>query len=272
MENIVLTEEQLKKISADIVAEVKKETELGLDLDNSEVNAKMEKMAEEQVRLANEKAAITRKTDLEAHDFVNEEDQEKAYKLEFADVDALPMKSRKAVQETKMLTSSDRLQLREGKELGQRIEEFKRLNDDAYLIMTMLNGAAQKKELPGATPQAIYRETDIYKMIRNKLVDDKPLQKALAVATSGSGAEWVPTGFSSQVLVTIELQMKIAAIFNSIAMPTNPYTLPVQTGNGEGYLIPESTADEATKIKASTPTTGNSTFNATKLASRVLFS
>ena len=92
------------------------------------------------------------------------------------------------------------------------------------------------------------------------------------MATASSGAEWIPTGFSSQVLVTIELQLKVAALFNQIAMPTNPYTLPIQTSNAEGYLIPESTTDEATKIKASTPGTGNSTFTARKLADRVLFS
>jgi HK97 family phage major capsid protein len=269
MTDVKLTDEQIKKFAADIVSKMQADPNA---LENPETKAELVRMAEEQVKLAGEKAAAERKSEIETKDFTTEEEQEKAYKAEFKGIDALSGSERKEIQQTKLLTSEDRLKLREGSNLGERIEEFKRLNDDAYLIMTMLGGAAVKKEIPGATPLKVYRETDVYKMVHKRLEEDKDLRKALAVATSGSGAEWIPTGFSSQVLVTIELQLKIAALFNSIAMPTNPYTLPVQTSNAEGYLIPESTADEATKIKASTPGTGNTTFNARKLANRVLFS
>jgi len=272
MEEIKLTDEQLGKITASIVTEIAEAKEAGHDLSDAETKAKIEKMVATQMAVAQEKSNLERKSEFTTTDFVSPEDQEKAYKAEFEGVDAMNKKEREAVQETKMLTSSDRLELREGKAIGQRVEEFKKLNDDAYLITTMLVGAARKKETGDESQLSIYRRTDIYKQIENKLKDDKELRKALAVATSGSGAEWIPTGFSSQVLVTIELQLKIAALFNQIAMPTSPYTLPVQTSNAEGYLIPESTADEATKIKASTPGTGNSSFVARKLADRVLFS
>lgn len=269
---IDISDEQVKKFAAGIVAKMEEKKKEGLDLNDSETKAELEKMALEQVKLAQAKAAIERKSELEDQDFTSEEDQEKAYKADFEEVDALNTKDRKHLQETKMLTSQNRLQLREGKSLGERIEEFKELSDDAYLVMTMLNGAAKKKELAGASPLTVFRGTDIYKQVVNKFNDDHELRKALAVATSGSGAEWIPTGFSSQVLVSIELQLKIVALFNTIAMPTSPYTLPIQTSNAEGYLIPESTADEATKIKASTPGTGNVTFTARKIADRVLFS
>jgi len=269
---IELSAKQLEKISADIVAEVAKEKELGHDLDDPETKAKLEKMAKEQVKLAQEKAMIERKSEIQDQDFVSEEDQEKAYKAEFESIDAMVRKDREKYQETKMLTSQRRLEVREGKSLGERIEEFKELNDDAYLIMTMLGGAAAKREEPGRTPVKVYRDTEIYKQIKDRLEADKELRKALAVATSGGGAEWIPTGFSSQVLVTIELQLKIAALFNTITMPTSPYTLPIQTSNAEGYLIPESVADESTKIKASTGGTGNVSFTARKLADRTLFS
>jgi HK97 family phage major capsid protein len=272
MSEIDLTEDQVNKMSADIVAKMQEKKEVGLDLSDPETKAELEKMATEQVKLAQAKANIKRKGELEEEDFTSEEEQEKAYKAEFEEVDEMNQKDREQLQETKMLTSQSRLQLREGKSLGERIEEFKQLSDDAYLVMTMLNGAAKKKELPGASPLSVFRGTDIYKQIVNKFNDDKELRKALAVATSGSGAEWIPTGFSSQVLVKIELQLKTVALFNSIAMPTSPYTLPIQSSNAEGYLIPESTADEATKIKASTPGTGNATFTTRKIADRVLFS
>ena len=55
-------------------------------------------------------------------------------------------------------------------------------------------------------------------------------------------------------------------------MPTNPYALPVQSSTGEGFFVPESDADEATKAPASSPGTSSPTFNARKLMGRVVFS
>ena len=271
-----LTEEQLNKISADVVAAVMEKKAEG-NLDDAETKTMLEKMVQDQVKLAQEKSMIQRNTDLEDADFsgqdnLDEDAKKAALELEFKAVNALDPKERLQIRDSKMLMSEKRLGYRHGTDIGQRIEEFKRLNDDAYLIATMLRGAAVKAEAPVTDLMGVYKGTDVYQDVQNYLANDKEVAKALAVATSGSGSQWIPTGFSSQVLLSIELQLQIPTLFNTIAMPTSPYTLPVQSSMGEAYLIPESTTDEATKIKTSTPGTSNSTFTARKLATRTLFS
>lgn len=194
-------------------------------------------------------------------------DEEKSMK----DLNSMDIEKRMAHQETKILSPKNILDANHGKDLANTIEEFKRVNDDAHIVSTMLFLAAQKKGLH-RTYMDIYRSTNIYKSVHRMLATDGDLRKAMAVANTGQGAEWIPTGFSSQVLRTIELQLKVGALFPTIAMPTNPWKMPVQISNAIGYLIPESTVDEATKKKASTPGTASPSFNAIKLAGRTLFS
>jgi len=264
--DVKLTEEQINSIAHKINAEIdliKKEGKV-----DPLTEEKVKNMITAQVALVQERDEGRKAKDFETKDFVAPEDMEKIFK----DVNAMTDDERYGFQETKMLTSKKSLENREASGMGEKIEEFKRLNDDAYLISTMLQGVAVKKGHPIQDYMTIYRNTDIYKEIHNVLQKDVDLRKALAVATSGSGSQWIPTGFSSQVLLSIELQLRVPALFQSIPMPTSPYTLPVQSGNATGYFIPESTADESTKIKASTPGTSNATFTARKLAGRVLFS
>ena len=98
------------------------------------------------------------------------------------------------------------------------------------------------------------------------------LRKALDTATAGEGAEWVPTGFSQQLVEKVRQRLKVAALHRRISMPTNPFKLPVEGADAVAYLFAESTSDTGTKITASTPGTTNVTFNAVKLAARVLVS
>ncbi|GAB4332464.1 MAG: hypothetical protein Kow0099_04230 [Candidatus Abyssubacteria bacterium] len=98
------------------------------------------------------------------------------------------------------------------------------------------------------------------------------LRKAMDTATSEEGLEWIPTGFSSELIRKVKLALKIAALHGRIAMPTNPFKLPIDGADATAYLFAESTSDTATKITASTPGTKNVTFDAVKLACRVLVS
>ncbi len=98
------------------------------------------------------------------------------------------------------------------------------------------------------------------------------LRKALDTATAGEGAEWVPTGFSQQLIEKVRQRLKVAALHRRISMPSNPFKLPVEGADAVAYLFAESTSDTATKITASTPGTTNVTFDAVKLAARVLVS
>lgn len=100
-------------------------------------------------------------------------------------------------------------------------------------------------------------------------------KKALDTSGSGSGLEWVPTGFSNQLYELVRLQTKIAALFPQIIMPSNPYKLPVQIGRLNSFKQPEQTANTGqTTIPFSdgNALTGNVTLNAVGHASYVLVS
>jgi len=126
-------------------------------------------------------------------------------------------------------------------------------NDDLYLLSKVM----------GVSPKA----TQLYRKYMGG-----ELGKAMAAATAGSGAEWVPTGFSNKLIDLVRLQLKVAALFTEIPQPTNPYKVPVVASDATAYLIAESTSDTADKITASTPGTTDLTLTAKKLAARVLFS
>lgn len=155
--------------------------------------------------------------------------------------------------------------------LVEKLLEWQKMNDDLLIVGTMLAGAINKNTVKITFTEAL-KSTKLYKQAMGRLKSDSELRKALDSGTAGSGAEWIPTGFSNQLVEKIRLQRKVAAIFPSINMPTNPYKVPVEAAGATGYLIPESTADDATRIKASTPTTSNFTFTAKKLAGRVVYS
>ncbi len=94
------------------------------------------------------------------------------------------------------------------------------------------------------------------------------LAKALNTATSGAGADWVPEGFSSQLIELVQLEAVVASKFQSFNMPTSPYTFPMLLGDGEAYIGSEPTEDTPDMYKASTAKTGQLTFTAKKLISR----
>jgi HK97 family phage major capsid protein len=99
------------------------------------------------------------------------------------------------------------------------------------------------------------------------------LSKAMYAGT-GVGAEWVPTGFSADLMDRVRLELVVASIHNRISMPTNPFKSPIVASDSTGYLIPESIAspETQTKIKSSDVGTKQVIFTAQKLAGRVIFS
>lgn len=272
MSEVNLTEEQLKKISSHILSEIEADKQQGIKDPEQDplVKEKLIKMVEEQVQKAWALASGRQSGEFnEGKDLIVNEEIEKALNKQ---INEMKDEELFGVREIKMLMSKKQLRQRHGDSLAEQIEEFKELQDTAYLVGTMLAGAAKKKDAPVQNFFEIYKQTEVYGDLKRMLDGNPELRKALAVATSGSGAEWIPTGFSSQVLLTIELQLRTPQLFTTLNMPTSPWTMPVQTSNATGYFIAESTADEATKIKASTPGTGNATFTARKLAGRVVFS
>lgn len=133
--------------------------------------------------------------------------------------------------------------------------ELQRRADDIYLMSKLLR-----------------RDPRSLKMWSEFAHEASELRKAMDTATTDEGLEWIPTGFSSELIRKVKLALKVAALHGRIAMPTNPFKLPIDGADATAYLFSESTSDTASKITASTPGTNNVTFDAVKLACRVLVS
>lgn len=97
-------------------------------------------------------------------------------------------------------------------------------------------------------------------------------RRAMDTATSTEGTEWVPTLMSASFNELYDLNLGVEALFEHFPLPSKSYDWPIQTAHATAYLPGESTADSATSISASTPTTSKVTFTAKKLAVRILCS
>jgi HK97 family phage major capsid protein len=96
--------------------------------------------------------------------------------------------------------------------------------------------------------------------------------RALDVDTSGEGADWVPTGIGSTLHERVRAEGKIAPLFQSIQLPTNPWKMPIEGTDSVAYRMGEPTTDTESKPAASTPGTVAATFDAEIFAARSLWS
>lgn len=143
----------------------------------------------------------------------------------------------------------------DGDPLGNVNSELLAIADDLYLTSALLEVAPQSLRLWRKHESAV-----------------SELRKAMDTVEAGGGTEWIPTGFSRELIDRLRLDMKVAALHKRITMPTNPFKMPVLSADPTAYLVAESSSDEAPKFKASQATTANFQFNAKKFAVRVIFS
>jgi HK97 family phage major capsid protein len=131
-------------------------------------------------------------------------------------------------------------------------------NDDVYIISKMLRCHPTQTKTWRKNQAAV-----------------SEIRKAMNTATANQGGDWVPTEFSADLIDQYRLSLMVANLFRSLQMPTNPYKLPINTGNVTVYKVAENTADatEASRITASTPSgAANVTMTASKIAARSVFS
>lgn len=69
-----------------------------------------------------------------------------------------------------------------------------------------------------------------------------PLLKSFGSGTSTTGGNWIPTGISTQFEEEFELERKWLSVIQEIAMPTDPWKLPVQTNVTIARKATENTA------------------------------
>jgi HK97 family phage major capsid protein len=120
--------------------------------------------------------------------------------------------------------------------------------------------------------KALKRYGNFRKMFVDKGSD---FAKALDSTTAGGVDEWVPTELSPNLVEKIRLQLKVAALFQTVQMPSNPYQLPVEIGDFDSFLQPENTGDTGQTIIPVGDTSNisaNATFTAKGHMTRVLAS
>jgi HK97 family phage major capsid protein len=144
---------------------------------------------------------------------------------------------------------------------NQKVKEMQMAADDLLLTHIVM-----KKFASGYGGIKSLRMFDRYSQVSSDF------RKALDTATAGEGLEWIPTGFSAELIDKVRLELKVAGLFQQFAMPTNPFKYPLLTGDVTMYYMPESLADLSEKIPASNVTTAGLTFTAIKLAARILCS
>ncbi len=131
-------------------------------------------------------------------------------------------------------------------EINKQLQDW---NDDLYTMMVCL------------------RKSHPTQLVNYKNFETRwsALAKALNTAAAGSGLEWIPTGYSSQMIEQIEIEAVVAALFRSFSMPTTTYIYPIKLSDGTAYLGGEATTDSPSMYRASTMVTTDLSFTAKKL-------
>lgn len=115
-------------------------------------------------------------------------------------------------------------------------------------------------------------ETKVWEALSKQYPEET---KALSAGVAGSGADFVPTGYSRRLWEDLVLSLNVASLHEVIDMPTNPYKFPVSMVDAVAYLVPESTTDVQAsneKAPATSFTTAEFTLTAKKLGTRIVIS
>lgn len=152
-------------------------------------------------------------------------------------------------------------------------DDIMKMNDFLYIAGMV---KAFKSNATG-TPinyEAAVKSFDTFKLFNAELVRNPELRKALDTGTSGSGAEFVPTGLSAKLIDDIRLALKVAALFQTVRIPgkMGSLELPYTGARQDPYLIAEITADDPSKVGAKTVTTAVKTLTTVRHALRMIFS
>lgn len=255
-------EELIKQLSAQVVARVKENQDKKVDSVTDETVRNMVSEMLKEMKLIDDKERVSGEFQIDDKNLSPSDDPLSGVKVKIDEG---------LTQDVKMLLPASELRKYYQPTLADKLVEWQKINDDLLTLGVLLHGAHNKRMYRTTFAHEL-RQTKLYAQAMTRLKSDVELRKALYTTGTGEGVEWIPTGFSNQLLAKIALERKVEAIFPSINMPNNPYTVPVELSGSTGYYVPESTADDSTKIKASKPGTSNFTFNARKFAGRVVFS
>jgi HK97 family phage major capsid protein len=124
------------------------------------------------------------------------------------------------------------------------------------------------------TLRDVITSTRLYKSFDEETM---ALRKALSTGGTGTGSEFVPTGFTADLQDRVILTLRVAALHRRIPMSRNPFDLPVRVSTKPlGFKVSERTTDniltEANRLPALSLGTRKVTFDAVGLGALVVFS
>ncbi len=179
-----------------------------------------------------------------------------------------------AAQNSEVLVLSEKLAAA-NKELAERKVQFSVKNSgsdfDKKAVQTRLDELFIAKQLCHDVKTGVFDEA-AFGRIKAQPVYADAIKAAATFDTvfadtttaTGTGADWIPKGFSSQLQSEIFLALEVAGLFGRIAMPAADYTLPfnptrmIARAGSEGGSV--------TKVKGAT---GSLNFKAAKIMSIV---
>lgn len=147
----------------------------------------------------------------------------------------------------------------------------------------------QRADMLGALPKEVQVEMDKSvilgtllrkspaetKFFKRLIEESGEFKKAMDSLTANEGLEWVPTDMSPTLVEEVTQMGMVEQMHPHIAMPTQPYDIPIQIGRLVAYLATQQTADtgQTAVTKASAASTTNKlTLTAIDLAVEVLTS
>ena len=141
------------------------------------------------------------------------------------------------------------------------IRELQQLNDQLYVADLLLygNGHTSYARI-SLDPSQRMHSLKLWKRWEQLSGE---FQRALGTGTAGTGGNWVPTQISARLIDLIAPELRVAALFPMIDMPTKAFDLPVLGADILGLFIAE-----AGSITAKDPTTNKVTLTAVKMAAR----
>lgn len=160
--------------------------------------------------------------------------------------------------------------------MSQLHREFQAASDRVYLVHTMMFHGNEGYRMAVANMGPLQAMKTKLKCWKNYARLEKEFHTAantgLDTQTSGEGLEWIPTMFSSQLIMAIQAALVIGNLFEHIPMPSPDYKVPVMGADMKSYAMAEGLEEGATKVKAKTFVTRNTTFSAKKFGARILAS
>tara|TARA_Y100000310_G_scaffold325646_1_gene389404 strand:+ start:9322 stop:10803 length:1482 start_codon:yes stop_codon:yes gene_type:complete len=111
------------------------------------------------------------------------------------------------------------------------------------------------------------------KIYKDFMKDTEEVRKAMSIGAGAEGNDWIPTGFSADLIEIFHLQLVVGNMHPQFTIPAKmtSWKVPGVSSDLKAYRTEAANSDTPTKFTASTRTTRNITFTPEKLAAATVF-